>query len=136
MTRGFAMQTAGRLMLWALLLTAAVSVSTPDNARAEGMGDVLSDAFYGGLAGALVGAAVLAFTDEPGDHLDYMLTGAGIGVIAGTIYGVAKVTRHAMVDVDRGRVAWHVPRIDPAVGLGADGTTEVSVSAALVRVRF
>jgi hypothetical protein len=120
----------------ALVLTAIMVVPAPERAYAGDTGDVLVDGFYGGLIGALVGAGVMVLTDDPGDHLQYMATGAGIGVIAGTLYGLSKLARHAMIDVDQGRVAWHVPRIEPVMGLGADGDPEVTVSADLLRVRF
>jgi hypothetical protein len=119
-------------------LATAVFVAAPESARAANneMGDVLVDGFYGGLIGALVGAGVMVLTDDPGDHLQYMVTGAGIGVIAGTVYGLSQVARQAMINVDRGRVAWHLPAIDPAVTSIPGETPALSISAALVRVRF
>lgn len=126
-----------RVVLGWLTLTAILAVMAPAPARAAtDTGDVLVDGFYGGLIGALVGAGVMVLTDDPGDHTQYMVTGAGIGVIVGTLYGVSKIARHAMVDVDQGRVTWRVPRIEPMVDLGPDGAPEVSVSADLLRVRF
>lgn len=114
----------------------ALCAPTARAANAE-MGDVLMDGFYGGLIGALVGAAVMVLTENPGDHTQYIVTGAGIGVIGGTAYGLSKVARHAMIDVDRGRVSWHLPPIEPAVSpLVPGGVPEMAVSAAIVRVRF
>ncbi len=133
------MRAIVRIVVGSLVLTAAVAVSVPEPARAANneMGEVLVDGFYGGLIGALVGAAVMVFTDDPGDHFQYMVTGAGIGVIGGTAYGLSKVARHAMIDVDRGRVSWHLPPVEPAVSPLVPGETpEVTVSAAIVRVRF
>jgi hypothetical protein len=119
-------------------LVSAVLVALPEPARAANneMGDVLVDGFYGGLIGALVGAGVMVLTDDPGDHLQYMTTGAGIGVIAGTVYGLSKVAREAMINVDRGHLAWHIPAIEPAVTSIPGETPRVTVSASLVRVRF
>lgn len=127
-----------RMSAWWFVLGAALFVAAPEPARAASneMGDVLVDGFYGGLIGALVGAGVMVLTDDPGDHLQYMATGAGIGVIAGTIYGLSQVARYAMINVDRGQVAWRVPVIEPAVTSVPGETPHVSVSAALVRVRF
>jgi hypothetical protein len=130
----------GRIRLiagWFAVAT-ALFVASPVSVRAANneMGDVLVDGFYGGLIGALVGAGVLALTDDPGDHLQYMVTGAGIGVIAGTVYGLSQVGRQAMIDVDRGHVAWHVPAIAPTVTANAGETPALSVSTALLRVRF
>ena len=130
----------GRIRMTAgwFALAAALFVAAPGPARAadNAMGDVLVDGFYGGLIGALVGAGVMALTDDPGDHLQYMVTGAGIGVIAGTVYGLSQVARHAMIDVNRGQLAWHVPAIEPAVTSIPGEAPRVSMSAALVRVRF
>ncbi len=66
--------------------------------RDNGMEEVLVDGFYGGLAGALVGAAFMAFKDQPGDHLNDMAIGAGVGVIVGTLYGVGRAT-HAFAEI-------------------------------------
>ncbi|MEW6682846.1 MAG: hypothetical protein AB1451_07975 [Nitrospirota bacterium] len=123
---------------WWFVLGAALVVAAPEPARAANneMGDVLVDGFYGGLIGALVGAGVMVLTDDPGDHLQYMTTGAGIGVIAGTIYGLSQVARYAMINVDRGQLTWRVPAIEPAVTSPPGETPNLSVSAALVRVRF
>lgn len=40
----------------------------------------------GGLGGAVLGLSTLSFVDEPEDHLDNILTGGAIGIIAGVIY--------------------------------------------------
>jgi hypothetical protein len=118
-------------------LVSALLVALPEPARAANteMGDVLVDGFYGGLIGALVGAGVMVSptTRRPPQ---YMTTGAGIGVIAGTVYGLSKVAREAMINVDRGHLAWHIPAIEPAVTSIPGETPRVTVSASLVRVRF
>jgi hypothetical protein len=80
-----------------------------DAAESE-MKQVFTDGFYGGLAGALVGAAIMALTDEPKDHLNNILIGAGVGVIAGTVYGIAKASR-AFAEVHDGRITLQAPTI-------------------------
>ncbi len=45
-------------------------------------------ATYGVLAGTLVGAASLAFTDRPGDNLNRVARGASFGLYAGILLGV------------------------------------------------
>ena len=42
---------------------------------------------YGVLAGTLVGAATLAFSDKPGDNLNKVARGASIGLYAGILLG-------------------------------------------------
>lgn len=129
-----------RMTVGSLVVVASVSLAAamPGSARAANseMGDVLVDGFYGGLIGALVGAAVMVLTEDPGDHLQYMTNGAAIGVLAGTAYGLYNVGRNAMVSLDRGRVAWHVPAIEAAVRSGAGQPRDVTLSTALVRIRF
>jgi hypothetical protein len=117
---------------------AAVVAAAPEPVRAANneMGEVLVDGFYGGLIGALVGGAVMVLTDDPGDHLQYMVTGAGIGVIGGTVYGLSKVARHAVIDVDRGHLAWRIPAISPDVTAAPGESPHVAISASLVRIRF
>jgi len=72
--------------------------------------EVLQSSFYGGLTGALIGAAFLAFREKPGDHLKDISVGAGIGVILGTLYGIGKTTQ-AFVEVQDGSIAFHLPSV-------------------------
>ncbi|MBI2354130.1 MAG: hypothetical protein HYV06_03715 [Deltaproteobacteria bacterium] len=90
------------------LLGSATSVFADDNAFRE----VFQDAFYGGAAGALVGAALMAFTKKPADHLDYMAYGAASGILAGTGYGLAKSAR-ALAEINNGRVRIAMPTVTP-----------------------
>ncbi|MFZ3073287.1 MAG: hypothetical protein WA162_08590 [Thermodesulfobacteriota bacterium] len=71
----------------ALLVLSFVSFSSVVRAE-DVMKDTLNDAVYGALIGGLSGAAVMAFTDEPNDHLDYIPKGAAIGVLVGVLYGL------------------------------------------------
>jgi hypothetical protein len=71
-------------------------------------GVILKDGFYGGLAGALVGTATLAFTDDPGDHLDRIAYGAAIGVLVGTVFGIVQTSR-SLVQLENGRVIVGLP---------------------------
>lgn len=78
--------------------------------RDNAMEEVLVDGFYGGLAGALVGAAFMAFKDHPGDHLNDIAVGAGVGVIVGTLYGIGKATR-AFAELQDGVLTVQMPTI-------------------------
>lgn len=95
-------------MTVASILLASTSAFAEDNA----FRDTFQSAFYGGAVGALVGAALLAFTKKPADHLDYMGFGAAAGVLAGTAYGVAKSTR-ALASMEKGSVKIAMPTIIP-----------------------
>lgn len=71
--------------------------------------DIFKDGFYGGLAGTLVGTAALAFAHgKTKDHLNYIAIGAGVGVIAGTTYGIYSASR-AVAELEGSRVTWHLP---------------------------
>jgi hypothetical protein len=74
-----------RFSLSALLLVLLISLPNP--AKADAMRDFVVSASYGVLAGTLVGAATLAFTDQPGDNLNRIARGASIGLYAGMLLG-------------------------------------------------
>ena len=57
-------------------------------ARAEPMREFVMSATYGVLAGALVGAASLAFTENPGENMNRVARGASLGLYAGILLGV------------------------------------------------
>ncbi len=124
---------------WAAAVGALlIAIATP--ARAGGqdttMPDVLVDGFYGGVIGALVGTAVMALTNHPRDHLSYISTGAAVGVITGTVYGLTRAANRALVEVDRGRVTWSVPSVTPSLAEDQDGRAHPTASASLFRYRF
>lgn len=43
---------------------------------------------YGVLAGTLVGAASLAFTEDPGNNLNHVARGASLGLYTGILLGL------------------------------------------------
>ncbi len=59
----------------------------PLRAQAEPMRDFIMSCSYGVLAGTLVGAATLAFSDKPGDNLNKIARGASFGLYAGILLG-------------------------------------------------
>lgn len=94
-----------------LLLSMLVSLSPgAAQARTSAMEEVFVNGFYGGLAGALVGAAFMAFKEHPGDHLNDIAIGAGVGVIAGTLYGIGKATR-AFAEIQDGKMTVQMPTV-------------------------
>lgn len=102
----------------------------------SGMKTVFEDGFYGGLAGTLVGAALLAFTNKPEDHLDYVGYGAAAGTLVGVTFGVFQATR-AFAEVDNGKVKFAFPTIVPDVReTNSKGETPVVVMAEIVRGTF
>ena len=56
--------------------------------QSTAMREFIMSCTYGVLAGTLVGAAMLAFTDQPGDNLNKVARGASLGLYAGIMLGV------------------------------------------------
>ena len=72
-----------------LALVLALALAPAGRARAaDPMRDFIMSCSYGALAGTLVGAAGLAFTDRPGDNLNLVARGASIGLYAGIFLGL------------------------------------------------
>ncbi len=65
-----------------------VSLAFPSKAKAEPLKELIMSSAYGVLAGTLVGAATLAFTERPGDNLRNIARGASLGLYAGILLGL------------------------------------------------
>jgi hypothetical protein len=105
-------------------------------AQEDRVQEVLTNSLYGGLAGVLVGAVVLAFTNKPGDHLDYLAFGAAGGAPAGATYALVKSPR-PMAELDNGKVTIGVPTIVPDIrDTNSRGQTPVVIMAELFRGNF
>lgn len=114
------------------ILASAASAFASDNAFRE----IFEDAFYGGAAGALVGAALLAFTKKPANHLDYMGYGAASGVLVGSAYGVVK-TASSLAQIDNGIIRFAMPTVLPDFSDSpATRQTNITWRAALLRGTF
>ena len=72
----------GRVMM----VVAMLCLATP-KVQAENTREFITSCTYGVLAGTLVGAATLAFTDKPGDNLGNIARGASYGLYAGILLG-------------------------------------------------
>ncbi|MBN8541637.1 MAG: hypothetical protein J0L82_14695 [Deltaproteobacteria bacterium] len=83
-------KTVGLKLLLTVILTGVLSaiLVTPRAAKAEPMRDFVMSCSYGVLAGTLVGAATLAFSDKPGDNLNKVARGASFGLYAGILLGL------------------------------------------------
>lgn len=64
-----------------------VGVSNPSVSKADPARDFIVSCSYGVLAGTLVGAATLAFSDKPGENLNKVARGASLGLYAGILLG-------------------------------------------------
>jgi hypothetical protein len=122
------------VMLFAASLLAVWS--SPACAADNAFKEVFEDGLYGGLAGALVGAALLAFTKKPGDHLDYVYYGGAGGVLVGAAYGLAKGAR-SLAEVENGTVKFALPTIMPDFQeASVRGGQIVAFKAELIRGKF
>lgn len=127
------MYSLKRSVVLAFLL---IFTATPCFAAENTFKTIFQDVFYGGLSGALVGAAVLAFTNHPSEHLDYIALGAAAGVLVGATYGAVTSTR-SLAEVENGQVKFAMPTIIPTLReIDSKGHTTIVASAELIRGRF
>ncbi|MDZ4082730.1 MAG: hypothetical protein U1E10_07330 [Bdellovibrionales bacterium] len=71
-----------------MVLVLGAALLSPRSSEAEPMRDFIMSCSYGVLAGTLVGAATLAFSDKPGDNLNKVARGASFGLYAGILLGL------------------------------------------------
>jgi hypothetical protein len=96
-----------------LVLTLISSMAIPQTVRAEPMHEFIMSCAYGVLAGTLVGAASLAFTEKPGDNLNNIARGASLGLYAGivlglyVVYGVSSEEEQAVDRQTGGGASYH-----------------------------
>jgi hypothetical protein len=95
--------------------------------------EIAKDSLYGGIAGTLIGAATLAFTRKPGDHLEYMAYGAAAGLLGGATYGY--FSSRALMEVDNGTVKFAIPTVMPDVK-DTSRTTSVVVTTEIIKGKF
>lgn len=123
-----------KMVLLTVLLIAGLSV--PCSAAETGVKSLFENSLYGGLAGTLVGAALLAFTNTPSDHLNYIYVGAASGVILGVAYSLAQESK-ALVAVENGTFKVAMPTITPELQkIGDKGPFALMLKAELLSGRF
>lgn len=117
-----------------------VFVAFSSNALAEDvMQTTLRDALYGGIVGALIGSAVVLLTDNPDNHLGFIPTGAGVGILVGAAYGVASsgVITTAGAEIEDGKVTLNLPTIkSEEVYDEVANVQEVIERVDLIRLKF
>jgi len=113
-----------------------IFLASPCLAAENSLKTIAEDCFYGGVSGALVGAALLAFTKKPSNHFDYIGYGAAAGVLVGAAYGTISVTR-SLAEVENGKVQFSMPTIRPEFREpNSKGQTSFVATAELIRGRF
>lgn len=120
----------------AAIVMTLILMTTPCLAAENAFKEIFDDAFYGGLAGGLVGAALIVFTDKPSDHLDYISYGAAGGVMVGAAYGAASVSQ-SFAEYENGRIKFSMPTIRPEFREGnVRGQTTLYAMAEIIRGKF
>jgi uncharacterized membrane protein YebE (DUF533 family) len=100
----FMMKTLKVLFVAAALALAPMQASAGDYEVAN----VLDDAMYGAGIGGLVGLGLMLLTKKPTDNWDYVSKGIGIGIIAGSAYGVYRTSK-SLAQIEDGEIHFGVP---------------------------
>jgi hypothetical protein len=126
-----------------LAIAAALTLAVPAPAKAASYvaQDIWYSTLYGGAIGGVAGAGVMLLKDDPLDHTDYVVTGVGVGILAGLAYGIYSYSVSggygalANVDTD-GATAYTVPVPQPFVTREDGGEASVGVKVDLIKGRF
>ena len=129
------MKRGHRLTTVILMVSCLLSWGAPCFAADSEFREIFEDAIYGGLTGALVGAAIMAFTHRPGTHLDYIYYGGAGGVLVGASFGLIKSAR-SLSEVENGKVRFALPTIIPEFQETGSGGQSLALKAELFRGRF
>jgi len=125
-----------RRIIGIVLVACFIAAGYPGKAAAENSFEmVFKDGLYGGMAGALVGGAILVFNDHPRDHLNYLSYGAAIGVIVGVTFGLVSATR-SLAELDDQRLVFNFPVPEMELIPLDLNRREVLTSVDLLTVRF
>lgn len=110
--------------------------SNPATARAADyeMQTVFEDAMYGGAIGALLGAGFMLVSSKPSNNWDYIVTGAGVGIIAGTAYGLYTSSR-GLAQIEDGKMMVGMPTPKISVQEYSEGTA-LALEADLLKVNY
>lgn len=125
------------LTAFVLILSLVVFIIPSDAFAGEDVFDTtLKGTIYGGIIGTLIGAAAMAFTDKPEEHLAYLAYGAGGGIIAGAAVGVA-ISARAMVEIKDNKFSLNIPEIKTDIIKDKhDEKAEVVTRVCLLRYNF
>ena len=121
----------------AVLLFVTFSLFSTRAFADEAMKHTLRSSLYGGVIGAIVGSAIVLLTD---DHLEYIPTGAALGVLAGAAYGLATgefIYDRSAIVVEDGKFALRLPTIKSARVFDKNANDyNLIESVDLLRVKF
>ena len=123
----------------ALVLSLALTLAPAGAAFAEDIAfkKIMRNAAYGGAVGGLVGLALLAFVDNPGDHFEFVTTGAAAGILVGAGWGIYDTSNsYVSIDKDGIHTAFAPPLLEQRRLSSALPQRDVMLSQRLVGVRF
>jgi hypothetical protein len=119
-----------------LSLVILIIWTAPCSAAETAFKEVFQDALYGGMAGTLIGAAVMAFTKRTGEHLDYMGYGAAGGALVGAAVGLTLINR-SLAELDKGKVKFAIPVVIPDFkDANGKGAGEIVLNTELLSGKF
>jgi len=121
-----------RILVGIMLLMGSMLPAQSASAADFELQNTMEDALYGGAIGALIGAGAMLASGSPSNHWDYLLTGAGIGIIGGAIYGMYTSTR-SLATYEDGRLRLAAPT--PGITLAPNGQ-EMALNMGLFSSRF
>jgi len=118
------------------LLATTALIAVPQQAQAADieMQSVLEDTLYGAAIGGLIGAGMMLISSHPTKHWNYISTGAGVGLIAGAVYGTAK-SAGALATLDEKGLHLGMPAPQLALRQSESGS-ELAMQTNLFASRF
>ncbi len=126
-----------RTLLPQVIFVLSLSWCLPASAGEIRLKETAIDSLYGCLAGGLVGAAVMAFTKNPGDHLDYMGYGAAGGAVAGATISMFSGPKALAELEENGKIKLSVPTVIPDIrDTNSKGQTPIVIMTELFRGQF
>ncbi len=89
-------------------------LTTPKAMAEDSLAHTIKSAIYGGALGGIISGAVILITDNPGDHLAFIPTGVGAGILLGTAYGVITsdaAQGRAFGEIEGGKLNFNIPTV-------------------------
>jgi len=115
-------------------------LTTPKAMAEDSLAHTIKSAIYGGVLGGLISGAVILLSDNTNDHLAYIPTGIGAGILLGTAYGIGTsdvVHGRAFGEIDNGKLNLNVPTVKTSSTFDKKTETYETVeSLDLIKVRF
>jgi O-antigen/teichoic acid export membrane protein len=121
----------------ATLLVCFLALSSSASAE-ETMQHTMQSTLYGGVIGALLGGALVLLSDTPEDNLDYIASGAGVGLLVGAAYGIASSgVVESLGKVEDGEFKFGLPLLKRKIVFDKNvNSYDVTSEISLLKVKF